>query len=114
MCRSRNRTTSLRNGACRLELPAIEQLPYLHANHGQGLGEFVDRLGGHYITAKDVGMGSADLKIVKTRTRHVLGMDGEPGSSGQINRVGTDRAARFAPIVSPRPRGPARNSSMPS
>ena len=45
-------------------------------------GEFVDRLGGHYITAKDVGIGSDDLKQVKTRTAHVLGIDGEAGSSG--------------------------------
>lgn len=45
-------------------------------------GEFVDRLGGHYITAKDVGIGSEDLRIVKSRTKHVLGIDGETGSSG--------------------------------
>jgi leucine dehydrogenase len=45
-------------------------------------GEFVDRLGGHYITAKDVGINSDDLRIVKSKTRHVLGIDGEPGSSG--------------------------------
>lgn len=45
-------------------------------------GEFVDRLGGHYVTAKDVGIGSTDLKQIKTRTKHVLGIDGEAGSSG--------------------------------
>lgn len=45
-------------------------------------GEFVDRLGGHYITAKDVGIGSDDLRIVKSKTPHVLGIDGEEGSSG--------------------------------
>lgn len=45
-------------------------------------GEFVDRLGGVYITAKDVGIGSSDLKEIKTRTKHVQGIDGEPGSSG--------------------------------
>jgi leucine dehydrogenase len=45
-------------------------------------GEFVERLGGHYITAKDVGIGSEDLRMVKTNTRHILGIDGEPGSSG--------------------------------
>src|SRR3954468_13676971 len=32
--------------------------------------EFVDRLGGTYITAKDVGIGSEDLKIVQSKTRH--------------------------------------------
>lgn len=45
-------------------------------------GEFVERLGGHYITAKDVGIDSDDLRVVKSRTRHVLGIDGEAGSSG--------------------------------
>jgi leucine dehydrogenase len=45
-------------------------------------GEFVERLGGHYITAKDVGINSDDLRVVKSRTRHVLGIDGEQGSSG--------------------------------
>lgn len=45
-------------------------------------GEFVDRLGGHYITAKDVGINSDDLRVVKSKTQHVLGIDGEPGTSG--------------------------------
>ncbi len=45
-------------------------------------GEYVERLGGTYVTAKDVGIGSDDLKAVKTRTRHVLGIDGVAGSSG--------------------------------
>ena len=44
--------------------------------------EFVDRLGGHYITAKDVGIHGEDLRRIKTKTRHVLGIEGEPGSSG--------------------------------
>ena len=45
-------------------------------------GEFVDRLGGHYITAKDVGIGAEDLKKIKTKTSHVLGIEGEANSSG--------------------------------
>ncbi len=45
-------------------------------------GEFVERLGGHYITAKDVGIGSDDLRIVKGKTQYALGIDGEKGSSG--------------------------------
>jgi leucine dehydrogenase len=45
-------------------------------------GEYVNRLGGHYITAKDVGIGSEDLKTVKTKTPYVLGIDGEANSSG--------------------------------
>ncbi len=45
-------------------------------------GEFVDRLGGHYITAKDVGIGADDLRRIKSTTSHVLGIEGEPASSG--------------------------------
>ncbi len=48
----------------------------------QRFGEFVDRLGGNYITAKDVGIGADDLRQVKLKTRHVLGIEGDPGSSG--------------------------------
>lgn len=45
-------------------------------------GEFVQRLGGNYITAKDVGIDAEDLRIIKTKTRHVLGVAGEENSSG--------------------------------
>lgn len=48
----------------------------------QRFGEFVNRLDGNYITAKDVGIGSEDLREVKRSTTHVLGIDGETGSSG--------------------------------
>src|SRR6185437_15824398 len=48
----------------------------------QRFGEYVARLGGHYITAKDVGIGAEDLKAVKSKCQHVLGIDGVPGSSG--------------------------------
>lgn len=66
-------------------------------------GEFVDRLGGNYITAKDVGIGSDDLRIVKSKTKHVLGIDGEAGSSGDPSPAtgwgcyhGVRAAAKFA------------------
>ncbi|MBI4925275.1 MAG: Glu/Leu/Phe/Val dehydrogenase [Bdellovibrio sp.] len=45
-------------------------------------GEFVERLGGHYITAKDVGTNAEDLKCIKRKTSHILGIEGETGSSG--------------------------------
>lgn len=45
-------------------------------------GEYVERLGGHYVTAKDVGIGADDLRQVKKKTKHVLGIEGDPGSSG--------------------------------
>jgi leucine dehydrogenase len=45
-------------------------------------GEMVHRLGGNYITAKDVGTGSEDLACMKKKTPYVLGIEGEKGSSG--------------------------------
>jgi leucine dehydrogenase len=45
-------------------------------------GEYVTRLSGNYITAKDVGIGAEDLRNIKKGTKHILGIDGEPGSSG--------------------------------
>jgi leucine dehydrogenase len=50
-------------------------------------GEFVERLGGHYITAKDVGIDSTDLKTIKTKTSHILGIAGEASSSGDPSPV---------------------------
>ncbi len=48
----------------------------------QRFGRFVETLGGTYITAKDVGIGSEDLKEVKKATTHVLGIEGLSESSG--------------------------------
>ena len=45
-------------------------------------GQFVETLKGRYVTAKDVGINSDDLKIVRGETKHALGIDGVPGSSG--------------------------------
>jgi len=45
-------------------------------------GEFVDKLSGNYITAKDVGIDSKDLKIISTKTKYCLGIEGIEGSSG--------------------------------
>jgi len=50
-------------------------------------GEFVETLNGHYITAKDVGIDSSDLKTIKTRTSHILGIAGETNSSGDPSPV---------------------------
>lgn len=46
------------------------------------LGEFVDSLGGKYITAEDVGTSVADLEIVARRTKWVTGLSTQKGSSG--------------------------------
>lgn len=50
-------------------------------------GDFVETLNGHYITAKDVGIDSSDLKVIKSRTSHILGIAGEANSSGDPSPV---------------------------
>ena len=39
----------------------------------QAMGDFVDSLGGRYITAADSGTGVAEMQIMAERTRHVAG-----------------------------------------
>ena len=50
-------------------------------------GEYVDSLGGKYITAKDVGMSTKDMQYVKTETDHVTGIPVEMGGSGDPSPV---------------------------
>lgn len=49
-------------------------------------GQFVEKLQGQYITAKDIGINAQDLKTIKKTTKHIVGIDGEPGSSGDPSR----------------------------
>src|SRR3546814_2858270 len=44
-------------------------------------GRAVDRQGGTYITAEDVGMGVSDLVAVSKHTRHVAGL---PVGEGEV------------------------------
>ncbi|MEQ9333463.1 Glu/Leu/Phe/Val dehydrogenase dimerization domain-containing protein [Thalassobaculum sp.] len=46
----------------------------------RALGRAIDRLGGHYVTAEDVGTSVADLETVRTATAHVAGI--AEGGSG--------------------------------
>ena len=50
-------------------------------------GRFVDSLGGRYIAAKDMNISSRDLMEVQKVTKHVLGIEGVPGSSGDPSPV---------------------------
>ena len=53
----------------------------------QRFGEFVDSLGGSYVTAKDVGINNDDLKEIKRKTKYILGVEGEKASSGAPSPV---------------------------
>ncbi len=48
----------------------------------EAFGQAVERLGGQYVTAEDVGTSVADMDVVRSQTRHVAGLtptDGAPG-----------------------------------
>ena len=45
-------------------------------------GETVAALGGRYVTAEDVGVGSRDMPVIAQRTRHVTGLARDRGGSG--------------------------------
>lgn len=45
-------------------------------------GGAVESLGGRYVTAEDVGMSEARMKVIATRTRHVSGLPVAGGSAG--------------------------------
>ena len=44
-------------------------------------GRAIDRLGGHYVTAEDVGMSVADMIAIRERTRFVAGL---PVAGGEV------------------------------
>ena len=50
-------------------------------------GEFVDSLGGKYITAEDIGMETADMDTVRDVTPHVVGISESRGGSGNPSPV---------------------------
>ena len=50
-------------------------------------GQFVDTLGGKYITAEDVGMNTKDMEHVKMETEHVTGIPQNMGGSGNPSPI---------------------------
>jgi len=48
----------------------------------EAFGDAVESLGGKYVTAEDVGMSEARMKVIATRTRHVSGLPVAAGSAG--------------------------------
>ena len=53
----------------------------------ESFGEFVESLGGKYITAEDVGMSPSDMKDIRKKTSHVVGTPKEMGGSGDPSIV---------------------------
>lgn len=50
-------------------------------------GEFVESLGGKYITAEDVGMNSADMVYIHEKTKYVTGLPEEMSGGGNPSPV---------------------------
>jgi leucine dehydrogenase len=68
----------------------------------QEFGEFVDSLGGDYITAEDVGTTVDDMDLIHQQTDHVLGRGTEEGGAGDPSphtatgvRRGIEAAVRY-------------------
>jgi leucine dehydrogenase len=64
-------------------------------------GDLVESLGGHYITAEDVGMTPRDMETIASRTRHVTGLPAERGGTGDpspFTAAGVQAAMRAAAL----------------
>lgn len=60
-------------------------------------GETVDRLGGRYVTAEDVGIAARDMAVMAEATRHVSGLATRLGGSGDpspFTALGVEAAIR--------------------
>ena len=55
-------------------------------------GRFVERLGGRYITAEDVGTSAADMELIALETSFVGGLAGKGGDPSPWTGLGTFRA----------------------
>lgn len=51
-------------------------------------GKFVNSLGGKYITAEDVGIGTSDMVYVNMETDHVVGLPGKSGDPSPVTAHG--------------------------
>jgi glutamate dehydrogenase/leucine dehydrogenase len=66
------------------------------------LAREVERLGGAYITAEDIGTTTADMDLISEHTRHVVGLSahdglgGDPSPATAVTVLGAVRAALWA------------------
>ncbi len=57
-------------------------------------GRAVEAVGGRYITAEDVGVSPNDMRVIKTQTDYVAGLDEGPAASGDPSPVTADGVFR--------------------
>lgn len=73
--------------------PARNKTPALW----EALGRAIDRLGGRYVTAEDVGTGVSDLEVVRHATPHVAGIaEGGAGDPSPATAFGVFMGIRAA------------------
>jgi leucine dehydrogenase len=63
----------------------------------EDFGDVVESLGGRYVTAEDVGIGSRDMPVIAETTRHVSGLATRLGGSGDpspFTALGVEAAIR--------------------
>jgi len=57
-------------------------------------GRAIEAVGGRYITAEDVGVSPDDMRVIKTQTDYVAGLDEGPAASGDPSPVTADGVFR--------------------
>jgi leucine dehydrogenase len=62
----------------------------------QSFGRFVEELGGKYITAEDMGIGTRDIAIIREETPHVAGLADQSGDPSPFTALGTFVSIRAA------------------
>jgi leucine dehydrogenase len=70
--------------------PARDKSPALF----EALGRSVERLGGRYWAAEDVGVSPSDLVYARKETRFVAGLEGHPAASGDPSPVTAEGVER--------------------
>ena len=62
-------------------------------------GRAVERLGGHYYAAEDVGVSPADMEMVKTQTNFVAGLTSGKNASGDPSPITADGVFRCLKVA---------------
>ncbi len=65
----------------------------------EAYGRAVESVGGKYITAEDVGVSPDDMRIIKTQTDFVAGLDDGPAASGDPSPVTAEGVFRSIKVA---------------
>jgi len=65
----------------------------------EAYGRAVEAVGGNYITAEDVGVSPDDMRIIKTQTDYVAGLDDGPAASGDPSPVTAEGVFRSIKVA---------------